>query len=105
MNQLFADLFSNFLVQVFLGIGMMVALIILADGFRLFGVRRDKRQEKELEMRIKSSSQEQIEKLRGELSQLRDTLVDHSMSLDQNVEHLSKRVDSLEQRINVGGDR
>ncbi len=40
----------------------------------------------------------EVEELKKELKQLRETLLEHSLSLDRNVEHLKFRVDNMESK-------
>jgi hypothetical protein len=96
VSEAFHLLFSNSVVQILVGIGMMVMLIGLGGRIRRSSLR-DGRLNKELEMKVRSSSQAELQRLRDEMTELRKTLVDHSMSLDRNVELLTRRVEALEE--------
>ncbi|GEM_PF-2281562 len=96
MSEAFHLLFSNSVVQILVGIGMMVMLIGIGGRIRR-STLRDGRFNKEMEMRVRSSAQAELQRLRDEMTELRKTLVDHSMSLDRNVELLTRRVEALEE--------
>src|SRR5581483_1921733 len=96
VSEAFHLLFSNSVVQILVGIGMMVMLIGIGGRIRR-STLRDGRFNKEMEMRVRSSAQAELQRLRDEMTELRKTLVDHSMSLDRNVELLTRRVEALEE--------
>lgn len=98
MTEILRELFGNVVVQVLVGIGIMTLLMGFGRALRDGARGRDKRAEKELEMKLLSESQAQLAKMRSEMDQLKTTLVEHSMSLDRNFELLSSRVKSLETR-------
>jgi hypothetical protein len=88
----------NFVVQILLGIGGMVMLIMLGEAIRNIAHRKPGT-DKAAESRIRADVQKELVSMRSEVDQLRSILVEHSMSLDNNVETLSRRVAHLEQRI------
>lgn len=90
---------GNFVVQILLGVGVMVFIIAIAEAISKGLVGRSQRRSNE-EKQIIQSLQKEVASLRQELEQLRSLSVDHSMSLDRNVEVLQQRVERLEQQAN-----
>ncbi len=100
-----ASILNNFVVQVLLGIGGMVFLITLGEAIRGGAARHNDKSRKEDQLRIRAGLQQEIQSLREQMEQLKSTLLEHSMSLDSNVEGLKYRVDSLErkaQEVRIG---
>lgn len=86
---------DNVVVQILLGVGAMVFLISVGEAISkaLSGrVRARSTEEKQLIQ----SLQKEIVTLRREFEELRNLSVEHSMSLDRNVEILQQRVQRLE---------
>lgn len=92
------SLLDNFVVQIFIGIGIMVVLITLAEAVK---VRAGKSRGK-ADAKLKAELEQQVQSLREEVQQLRSTVLDHSMSLEANVEGIKHRVASIEQNRQGG---
>ena len=89
---------NNFVVQVLLGIGGMVFLITLGEAIRGAAARHNDNSRKEEQLRIRAGLQQEIQSLRQQMDDLKSTLLEHSMSLDSNVEGLKYRVENLERK-------
>lgn len=97
--EVLSGVLGNFFVQILLGIGAMVFLITLGEAISK-GVAGRSRRRNDEEKHVIQSLQKEIVALRRELDELRSLAVDHSMSLDRNVEVLQQRVEHLEGRAN-----
>lgn len=95
--------FDNFFVQVFVGIGLMVFLIAIGEAFARMLRPLWKKQTERMVSAMKEDLQGQIEALRQEVRSARSTVLDHSMSLESNVETLVRRVERLEQTTSQRG--
>lgn len=91
---------DNWVVQILLGIGAMVFLITLGESFAKGAARRTEKLRAQQEARIRSAFQGELNSLREEMNNLKSTLLEHSMSLDRNVEGLKYRLDTLETKRN-----
>jgi hypothetical protein len=92
------SIFENVVVQVLLGVGGMVFLMALGEAIRNLATFRAKQRSKE-EVQVIALLQREVAQLREEVAEVRSLAVDHSMSVDRNVELIQRRLDTLEQRI------
>jgi TolA-binding protein len=86
---------NNVVVQVLLGIGAMVFLISVGEAISKALSSRARARSAE-EKQLVQSLQKELVSLRQEFEELRSLSVEHSMSLDRNVEILEQRVQRLE---------
>lgn len=86
---------NNVVVQVLLGVGAMVFLISVGEALGKALSSRARARSTE-EKQLVQSLQKEIVALRQEFEELRNLSVEHSMSLDRNVEILERRVQRLE---------
>ncbi|GIV02421.1 MAG: hypothetical protein KatS3mg015_1251 [Fimbriimonadales bacterium] len=93
------SILENFVVQIFLGIGGMILLISIGEAIRNRVTHKARRRSKE-EAQVIAMLQKEVAELRKQVEELRTLALDHSMSLDRNVEILQQRLDGLEQRVN-----
>ena len=93
-----AALFENFVVQILLGVGAMVFLILMGETIKTSASKSNARVSKEAEAKIKGDMQKEIKALREEVAALKSTLLEHSMSLQTNVDMLQHRVNNVEGR-------
>ena len=93
---------NNVVVQILLGVGGMVFLICLGEALRNNVSRRSTRLDKEQEVKIKADFQKDIVALRNEVEKLRTIVLEHSMSLDNNVETLKHRMNHVESKMQQG---
>jgi uncharacterized protein YceH (UPF0502 family) len=93
-----AGLFGNFVVQILLGVGGMVFLILMGETIKTGASKSGARLTKEAEAKIKGEMQKEIKALREEVAALKSTLLEHSMSLQTNVDMLQHRVSNVEGR-------
>jgi archaellum component FlaC len=81
------------IVFIVIGIPLMIPII----GMLL----QHRKQMAQLSLEREKSSKKlnhEVEELKNELKQLRETLLEHSLSLDRNVEHLKSRVENMESK-------
>lgn len=90
------SLLSNFVVQILIGVGLMVCLIMIGEAVKSIFLNH-------LSGRALRKARGDVERelsgLREEMKAMKDTLLAHSMSLDENVGHLARRVENLESRV------
>ncbi|MER3414543.1 MAG: hypothetical protein C4341_10035 [Armatimonadota bacterium] len=91
------NIFGNFVVQILLGVAVMVFIIAIGEAISK-GVAGRSRERSAEQKRVIQSLQKEIAALRQELEEMRSLTVNHSMSLDRNVEVLQQRVQRLEER-------
>lgn len=91
-----SSVFQNFIVQIFIGIGIMVLLVSLASAMKLLAGKSHGK----ADTKLRADLEQQVQSLRDEVQQLRTTLLDHSMSLEANVEGIKHRVNSIERNNN-----
>ncbi|HWP30404.1 MAG TPA: hypothetical protein VNK96_01575 [Fimbriimonadales bacterium] len=96
--EIFRDFLNNFVVQILLGIGVMVFIIMLGNAIADFFSKREKRLDKKFTENLKKEASQDISKMREEIEQLRATLLEHSLSLESNLESLRHRVEHLERK-------
>lgn len=89
---------NNFVVQILLGIGMMVFIIIIGNAISDFFSKRQKRLDKKFTENLRKAATQDVSKMREEIEQLRATLLEHSLSLESNFESLRQRVEHLERK-------
>ncbi|MCW5946004.1 MAG: hypothetical protein KIT74_03120 [Fimbriimonadales bacterium] len=89
-------LLSNFVVQILVGIGLMVFLITVGEAIKSLVTSRTSGRALK---RAREQSSKELESMRTEMQQMKDMLLSHSMSLDENVSHLARRVEHLERRV------
>lgn len=99
----FEMVFGNFLVQVFVGIGIMVLLIMVGEAFARSLRPISKMQAERMVVVMREDLQGQIEALRQEVHSARSTVLDHSISLERNMETLVRRVERLEKAASQRG--
>lgn len=97
--EIVTGILGNFIVQILLGVGAMVFIISIGEAISK-GMAGRTRQRSSEEKHVIQSLQKEIAALRRELDEIRSLSVDHSMSLDRNVEVLQQRVQRLEERAN-----
>lgn len=98
-------LMRSVFMQIFLGIGMMVFIIMLGKSLYNITERSKLAVSNKQREKVKQDIASETKKLEKDFQQLRDTLLEHSMSLDSTVEQLKHRVDNLErnqQKMNIG---
>lgn len=100
--EVISGFFGNFVVQVLLGVGAMIFLIMLGESVRSMVHRHNERLSSKAEEQLRSEFAAEISHLREQMSSLQGTLLEHSMSLDNNVEGLKHKVSALEQRQRTG---
>jgi len=96
--EIFRDFLNNFVVQVLLGIGLMVFIILFGNALANFFSKREKRLDKKFTENLRKEVAQDISKMREEIEQLRTTLLEHSLSLESNFESLRHRVEHLERK-------
>lgn len=97
-------LMRSVFMQIFLGIGMMVFIIMLGKSLYNITERSKLTVSNKQREKVKEDIASETKKLNKDFQQLRDTLLEHSMSLDSTVEQLKHRVDNLErnqQQLNI----
>jgi uncharacterized coiled-coil protein SlyX len=77
---------------VLISIGVMVFLILVGEALKGVFTRPHNRRD----MRAVNDLETEVGSLTAEMKELRDMVTQHSMSLQQNVDSLAHRVDSLE---------
>jgi predicted nucleic acid-binding Zn-ribbon protein len=90
------SLFGNFFVQILVGLGLMVFLITIGEAIKSLVSNRTSG--KAIRKAREASSKELVG-LRNEIQSMKEMLLAHSMSLDENVSHLARRVEHLERQI------
>jgi hypothetical protein len=90
------SLLSNFVVQILIGVGLMVCLIMIGEAVK--SIFSNRLSGKSLR-KAREEAGKELSGLREEMKAMKDTLLAHSMSLDENVGHLARRVENLERRI------
>ncbi len=90
------SLLGNFFVQIFIGIGIMVLLITIGESIKSLVSGRTSG--KAIRKAREESSKELVG-LRNEMQSMKEMLLAHSMSLDENVSHLARRVEHLERQV------
>jgi len=98
-NGMLQAIVNNVVVQILLGVGGMVFLITLGEALRNNAMRRGQQLGKEAEAKIKADLQKDIVAIRQEIDNLKSVLLEHSMSLDSNVETLKHRLQHLESQV------
>lgn len=96
--EIFRDFLNNFVVQVLLGVGVMVFIIMLGNALADFFSKREKRLDQKFTENLKKEAAQDISKMREELEQLRATFLEHSLSVESNLESLRQRVEYLERK-------
>lgn len=76
----------------------MVFLILMGETIKTGASKSGARLGKEAEAKIKGEMQKEIKALREEVAALKSTLLEHSMSLQTNVDMLQHRVSNVEGR-------
>jgi F0F1-type ATP synthase membrane subunit b/b' len=76
----------------------MVFLILMGETIKTGASKSSARLGKESEAKIKGEMQKEIKALREEVASLKSTLLEHSMSLQTNVDMLQHRVSNVEGR-------
>lgn len=90
------SLLSNFVVQILIGVGLMVCLIMIGEAVKsLFSNRLSGKAVR----KAREEASKEISGLREEMKAMKDTLLAHSMSLDENLNNLARRVDYLERQM------
>jgi hypothetical protein len=90
------SILRNFIVQIFLGIGAMVFLITIGEAIRSSASKRGNSRSKEEEEKMRSEFRQELGALREEMQTMKSILLEHSMSLDANVENLKNRIEHVE---------
>ena len=78
----------------------MVFLITLGDAIRNSASKSRPKQSKEFEVKLRGDMQKELVTLRQEMESMKSLLLEHSMSLDANVEALKHRMDNAERKLN-----
>jgi F0F1-type ATP synthase membrane subunit b/b' len=76
----------------------MVFLILMGETIKTGASKSSAGLGKESEAKIKGEMQKEIKALREEVASLKSTLLEHSMSLQTNVDMLQHRVSNVEGR-------
>jgi uncharacterized coiled-coil protein SlyX len=100
MSSALAALFESPLFAIFFGIGVMVFVIKLGESIH---ARASHHAPPPASSQV-TDVQQQVGAVQAELRELRDTVTQHAMSLDRNVELLTQRLNQLEGRASASGE-